>query len=60
MPDDAARRVFSKIIVAFPICRWPNRPWNKTSTTVRANVEQNFFYARSAKRAFITADAGLK
>src|SRR5882724_2275466 len=59
MPDRTARQVLPKIIVALPICRRPNWSGDKASSAVRTNVEQDFFDARRAKRAFIAADAGI-
>ena len=58
--DLGARRIFAKIVVAFPIPRWPDRSRNESPAAVRANIAQDVVDARRAKRAFIGAYPGLK
>ena len=55
--DNRARRVFAKIIVAFPVPRWPDWPGDKAAAAVRADVIQDGLDAGGAERALVAADA---
>jgi hypothetical protein len=55
-----ARRVFAEKIVAFPIFRWPDRPRNKSASTIGTDIVQNVIDARRTKRAFVGANARIE
>ena len=55
-----ARWMSIKVVVAFPVFRWPDGPGHKVATAVRTDVTQESIDARRAERAFIRADARLK
>jgi hypothetical protein len=59
MPDGLAGRIFAGVIVIVMILRRPGWPLAKATTTIGANVFEYRFNARTAKRAFETADHGL-
>ena len=46
----------AKIAAIFQIAFWPDRPWMKGASTVRAYVFQNLIDTVLAKSAFKTAD----
>ena len=58
--DLGARRIFAKIVVAFPVPRWPDRSRNESPGAVWADIAQDVVDARRAKRAFIAAYPCLK
>src|SRR5947207_713075 len=56
MPDVGTRRIFAKEVVAFPVLRRPDGPWDESAAAVRAYVFQGVFDARCAKCALVGAD----
>lgn len=59
VPHLGARRVFAKIVIAFPVFRRPDGTGRKTTSAIRTDVAQNDIHTRRAERAFIAADACL-
>jgi hypothetical protein len=55
--DLCACRVFAEEVVAFPVLRWPDRPWYEPAAAVWADITQGTLDASCAKGAFITANA---
>jgi hypothetical protein len=55
-----ARRVFAEKVVAFPISRWPDRPRNKSASTIGTDIVQNVIDARRTERAFVGANARIE
>ena len=55
-----ARRVFAEKVVAFPISRWPDRPRNKSASTIGTDIVQNVIDARRTERAFVDANARVE
>ena len=49
--------IFPEIIFVLPVFRRPDRPWNKSTATVRADIVQDILHATGAESAFLTADA---
>jgi len=60
MPYMRARRVFAKIVVAFPVLRRSDGSRHKATTTVRTDVFQDVVNARSTERALVGTDACRK
>src|SRR6266480_3820440 len=60
IPHLGACGVFAKKIIAFPILRRSDGPWNKATAAVRAHVFQDLFDARRAKCALVAADTRFK
>jgi hypothetical protein len=55
-----ARRVFAEKVVAFPISRRPDRPRNKSASTIGTDIVQNVIDARRTERTFIGANARIE
>ena len=55
-----ARRVLTEEVVALPIFRRPDRPWDKSAATVGADILQHILNASRAKCAFVTANARIE
>lgn len=60
MLDFGARRIFAKIVIAFPFFRRSNGPRHKAATAVWADIAQDGINARGTERTFISTDASLK
>jgi hypothetical protein len=60
MFDLGTRRIFAKKVVAFPVFRRSDRSRNETPTAVRADIPQNVFDTRHAKRTLVAANARFK
>jgi hypothetical protein len=60
MLDLGNRGILTKVVVAFPVLRRPDRSRHESSAAVRADVLKNVIYARGAERALICADACFK
>ena len=60
MPDLGARGILAKEVVAFPVLRRSDGPWNESPAAVWADIAQDVVDARGAKRAFIGAYPYLK
>src|SRR5262245_5990231 len=58
--ESGARRGMTEVVVAFPVLRWPDRPWCETTATIRADIIQEAFNAGDAEGAFVTANACLE
>jgi hypothetical protein len=58
--DFGARRVFAKIVIAFPILRRPDGSRHKAATAVRTDIVQNGINTIGTKGTFIGTNAGLK
>ena len=54
-----ARRVLAEKVVVPPIFRWPDRPRNKSASTIGTDIVQNVIDARRTKRAFVGANARI-
>jgi hypothetical protein len=46
----------AEIVAVFPVVLWPDGPGTKASTTIRADILQDRFDARTTERAFKRAD----
>jgi len=55
MPDLGARGILAKEVVAFPVLRRSDGPWNESPAAVRAHVLQDVFDARRTKCALVGA-----
>ena len=55
-----ARRVLAEKVVAPPISRWPDRPRNKSASTIGTDIVQNVIDARRTERAFIAANPRIE
>jgi hypothetical protein len=60
MPNLGARGVLTKEVVAFPVLRWSDWSWNKSTAAVRAYIFQDVCDTRRAKCALVRADACFK
>jgi len=58
--DSGTRRVFAKIVIAFPILGRSDRSRHKTAAAVRTDVAQDGINTRRTKRTLIATDARLK
>lgn len=58
--DFGARRILAQEIVTLPVSRWPDRPGNKSTTTVRAHIAQNIVNAGDAERTLVSANTRHK
>ena len=57
MFDNGACRVFPKIVITFPIVRWPDGSGNEAAAAVRTNVTQNSIDARGTESTLVATDA---
>jgi hypothetical protein len=60
MLDLCARGILTKVVVAFPVRRRPDRSGHEAPTAVRADVVKDVIDTRGAERALIGADACFK
>lgn len=58
--DVGTRWILAKIVIAFPILRWPDWSWNKATTAVRTDVAQYGINTRGTERTLIGTDARFK
>jgi hypothetical protein len=58
--DVGARRVFAKIVIAFPVLRRSNGSRHKAATAVRADIAQDGINTRGTERTLISTDACFK
>ena len=60
MLNFSACRVFTKIVVALPVCFGPYGSGGKSATIIRANIFNNTFHAIRAKGAFVSANSSFQ
>jgi len=60
MIDLGTRGILAKVVVAFPVGRWPDRSGHEAAAAVRADILKDVINARSAERALIDADPRFK
>ena len=58
--DLGARRIFPKVVVAFPVGRRSDWSWHKPPTAIGTDVGQDALDTGSAERALIGADARVE
>jgi hypothetical protein len=60
MLDLGTRGILTKVVVAFPVLRRPNRSGHEAPTAVRADVLKSIIDARGAERTLVGAAARFK